>query len=436
MLPLLPWLCLSAAAGAMTAWVERTFIGARGRRPSRLARPSASSWRAGPSGSTSESSLWPADLVFIYPRWTVDAHAPLAVPVPCGGRRGPGGPVRRSGGLSRGPLAAALLFAGTLFPALGFINVYPFVFSYVADHFQYLAAAALIPAAAAGLALAADGLDRGAPTARVRAAALCVLAALAGLTWRQCRATTATPRPSTRRSSPAKSGQLARARQPRRRPCAAGEGSRRRPRTTGRRCGSTPTIRRPTTTTATCSPRRACGTRRRRPTPGALRARPSFAAAEKNWGKAMSDAGRLGDAELHFRNALRLQPDYADAHYGLANALANSGRPAGGRRRVRRGPELQPDSPEAHANLGLALAEQGLWAEALPQIAEAVRLRPGYAEAHAYYGYALAGAGRLAGGDRRVPRGAARGAGQSRRPLPDRVDPDEARPPRRGEGRV
>jgi hypothetical protein len=40
---------------------------------------------------------------------------------------------------SRGPLAAALLFLGILFPALGFFNVYPFVFSYVADHFAYLA---------------------------------------------------------------------------------------------------------------------------------------------------------------------------------------------------------------------------------------------------------------------------------------------------------
>jgi len=39
----------------------------------------------------------------------------------------------------RGPLAALLLFWGLLFPALGFLNVYPFIFSYVADHFAYLA---------------------------------------------------------------------------------------------------------------------------------------------------------------------------------------------------------------------------------------------------------------------------------------------------------
>ena len=38
-----------------------------------------------------------------------------------------------------GPLTATLFFAGTLFPALGFFNVYPMRYSFVADHFQYLA---------------------------------------------------------------------------------------------------------------------------------------------------------------------------------------------------------------------------------------------------------------------------------------------------------
>ena len=55
----------------------------------------------------------------------------------------------------RGPLAGFLIFAGTLFPVLGFLNVYPFRYSYVADHFQYLAGLGLIVPAAAGLALIA-----------------------------------------------------------------------------------------------------------------------------------------------------------------------------------------------------------------------------------------------------------------------------------------
>ena len=45
---------------------------------------------------------------------------------------------------TRGPLAALLFFVGSLFPALGFFNVYPFIYSYVEDHFQYLASLGLI----------------------------------------------------------------------------------------------------------------------------------------------------------------------------------------------------------------------------------------------------------------------------------------------------
>jgi tetratricopeptide (TPR) repeat protein len=44
----------------------------------------------------------------------------------------------------RGPLVAVLCYIAALFPALGFFNVYPFRFSFVADHFQYLAGIPLI----------------------------------------------------------------------------------------------------------------------------------------------------------------------------------------------------------------------------------------------------------------------------------------------------
>jgi tetratricopeptide (TPR) repeat protein len=43
-----------------------------------------------------------------------------------------------------GPLTAVLCYGALLFPALGFFNVYPFRFSFVADHYQYLAGIPLI----------------------------------------------------------------------------------------------------------------------------------------------------------------------------------------------------------------------------------------------------------------------------------------------------
>jgi len=79
--------------------------------------------------------LWPYKLTFIYPRWAVNTGSAWQYLFPVGvlvvlivfvmlARRG-----------ERGPLAALLYFSGTLFPVLGFLNVYPFIYSYVADHF-------------------------------------------------------------------------------------------------------------------------------------------------------------------------------------------------------------------------------------------------------------------------------------------------------------
>lgn len=45
------------------------------------------------------------------------------------------------------PQAMSLFFVGSLFPVLGFLNVYPFVVSFVASHFQYVASLGVITAA-------------------------------------------------------------------------------------------------------------------------------------------------------------------------------------------------------------------------------------------------------------------------------------------------
>ena len=125
------------------------------------------------------SLVWPAHLTFIYPRWRLDAGAaaqylfPLAVVLVLAA-------LWWWRSRTRAPLAAALLFCGLLFPALGVANLYPFRYSFVADHFQYLASIPVIAGLCAGLALLAR---------RVRLAepALIVLVALplGVLTWRQ-----------------------------------------------------------------------------------------------------------------------------------------------------------------------------------------------------------------------------------------------------------
>ncbi|HEX3727963.1 MAG TPA: tetratricopeptide repeat protein, partial [Pirellulales bacterium] len=82
--------------------------------------------------------------------------------------------------LGRGALAAALIFGGVLVPALGFFDVYPFRFSFVADHYQYHASMALLAlAVAAGATLISRWGARATWLAPLAAAAL--LAPLAAL---------------------------------------------------------------------------------------------------------------------------------------------------------------------------------------------------------------------------------------------------------------
>jgi len=70
--PLLPWLGLGATAGLLTSWVERTFIGAQGadftlNLLERCLLAGRVIW------FYLGKLVWPADLIFIYPRWAVDA---------------------------------------------------------------------------------------------------------------------------------------------------------------------------------------------------------------------------------------------------------------------------------------------------------------------------------------------------------------------------
>jgi len=138
LLRVLPLLIVGAAFGLMTAYLERFKVGAEGAEFSQslwqralLIAPRAFCFYA-------LKVAWPHPLMFFYPRWDVSAPAwpdfvPLIVLVLV--ILGLGLAVRR---LGVGPLLLLCFSAATLFPALGFLNVYPHRYSYVADHFQYL----------------------------------------------------------------------------------------------------------------------------------------------------------------------------------------------------------------------------------------------------------------------------------------------------------
>ncbi|MCR9244856.1 MAG: O-GlcNAc transferase [bacterium] len=157
-LTLVPWIGAGLMFGLATAYLEVTHVRA-GDQPwqleggERLLVAGRAPW------FYLGALVWPAGLCFNYPRWDLDVSAFWQWVPPLGILAALVTAFLLRQRLGRGPLAVLLLFGGMLVPALGFFDVYPFRYSYVADHFQYHASAAMLAGLAAALALATARLD-------------------------------------------------------------------------------------------------------------------------------------------------------------------------------------------------------------------------------------------------------------------------------------
>src|SRR5207249_8195073 len=96
--------------------------------------------------------IWPSNLTFIYPKWNsspthlLDYTWLLAGFVFCAAVYF----LRRY--MGRSVEVAAAFFVATLSPMLGFIMLFTFRYTFVADHYQYLACIGPIALASAGVA--------------------------------------------------------------------------------------------------------------------------------------------------------------------------------------------------------------------------------------------------------------------------------------------
>jgi tetratricopeptide (TPR) repeat protein len=367
--PLLPWFALGAAGGLFTAHFERELIGAQGADFSLGALD-----RGLLAGRVFwfylSKLLWPANLVFIYPRWTVDAAhlvqwlypvSAVALVAVLGVAA-----VRATGvtrDRARAVLAALLLFGGTLFPVLGFFNVFPFLYSYVADHFQYLAALPIYAIVAYSAAAWIRGRGRPEvgphPQTLAVAAVAIVLGALGVLTWRQARLyrdpvtlyeATLARNPTCWMAHNNLAIEFAAA---------------------GRVAEAVPHVE------------------------AAVRLKPDFAPAENNLGDDLVRLGRVTEAIPHFERALRLQPNYAVAHRNLGMALAMSNRVNDAVAHFMRAVQIDPAYAEAELDLAVALDQTRQFAAARPHFERAIALAPSSIDSRLAYAEALATHGDL-----------------------------------------
>ncbi len=427
-LPLVPWFAVGAGAGLFSSWVEKVYGGARG--PEFDISFAARVLVAGRAVWFYVGKLvWPFGLNFIYPRWTVDTGAwwQWIFPAAAVGAAGALWAVRRR---SRAPLAAYLFFVGSLFPVLGFVNLYGARYSWVWDHWQYLPDLGLITLASAGIVV---GWQSVAPqvggAGKWLVAVACVL--LAALTWDHCGMfhddrtlylENLELNPGSWLAHNNVGVELEA--EPGRTDAAIGqfrEALRLNPaffeahNNLGVELGKLPggtdeavsqfreAIRlKPDYAEAHYNLGNALGSLGRTPEAiaelqAALGLKPRYAEAHYNLGNALASLGRTPEAVSEFEAALASRPDYAEARNNLGLALLKSpGRADEALAQFQEAIRLRPDLAEAHTNLGKAfLATPGTMGEAIPQFEEALRLKPDYADAHFYLANSLVQAGRI-----------------------------------------
>ncbi len=365
-MPLLPFFVLGAGLGLMTAWIEKYHVGAQG---------AAWSLTLGERCLIAGRALWfyagklawPVQLTFIYPRWTLETEAGWQWLFPIAAVGIMGGLWLARHRIGKGPLVAVLFFAGTLGPALGFVNVYPMRYSFVADHFQYLAGVGLI-------VLAAAGLNR-AP--RVIPATLVVL--LGALTWQQ--AGIYRDLETLWRDTLAKNpgcwlahnnlGPLLR-NQGR-----VEEAMEHYHQALQNNPNNAETLNNLGVALATKGRFDEAIENYRK----AIRINPNSSGALNNLGAALTAKGRLDEAIENYRKAIQINPTYYEALDNLGTALATQGRFDEAIGNYRQAIQVNPNRPETFLHLGMTLGQLGRNREAVAQYREALRLNPNLAGA-------------------------------------------------------
>jgi tetratricopeptide (TPR) repeat protein len=335
--PLVPWFLIGAAAGLFTASIERDLIGANG-----AAYDLSLSQRVLLAGRALwfylEKLAWPHRLAFIYPHWEIDpSKATQWIPAI--------GIVALAAGLwavrarTRAPLAAFLFFAGSLFPVLGFFNVFPFVYSYVADHFQYLASLGVITLAGATLArFAAAKSARVRELAVLAAAALIIVLSLSTRSQARLYQDAPTLYRATIERNPA---------------CWMAYNN------LGEALMLDP---------ASLAEAQRCFER-------TLELRPGYAQAENNLGLVLNQSGRPAEAIPHLRAAIRAKPTAFQTHNNLGIALASSGQPEAALAAFAEAARLNPISPNIQENWAKALRMLGRNEEAAAHFEKAAQLK-------------------------------------------------------------
>lgn len=296
--------------------------------------------------------LWPHPLIFIYPRWVIDAgswlsYLPLAalllvliiVWLNCAS-------------WSRPWFFALAYFLAALLPVLGLIDHYFLRYSFVGDHFQYLASMGPLALAGAGLTRWADFVLPGQRQLQVTLCAALLLI-LGLLSWQQVwiYKSPETLWTDTLNKNPA---------------CWMAHNN----------LGNCLLLKKQEDQAIAHFQK-------------ALSINPNDSAAHDNLGHVFFQRGQMDEAMAQFQIAVQLNPNAPNARYNLGDALAQKGRIDAALEQYREVLKIDPHFTGAYNNLGIILVQKGQSDEAIIQFQKAVELNPDFADAHYNLGSAL-----------------------------------------------
>src|ERR1700674_3020062 len=283
---LVPFMLVSALASAWTILEQKFHAGASGPEwaqtwPERLIIAGRAIW------FYVGKLIWPHPLIFIYPRWELNssqltAYFPLLLAL-----AGLVGLWLVRGKWTRPIAFAAAYFVISLFPVLGFFSVYFFRYSFVSDHFQYLASMGPLALAGAGIT---EGIAVIGWKQFLQPVACGILLLLLGaLTWRQSVIYTdlVTLYQDTLRKNPA---------------CWMAHNNL-----------GTEFLRKGQTDKAMIHFQKS------------LEIKPDHVEAIANLGNVFLRQGRVDEAIVQYNKALEIAPDYASVHTNLGTALLDKG---------------------------------------------------------------------------------------------------------------
>ena len=340
-LQLLPFFLISVVASAWTIWEQKFHSGALGVEwsqtlPERFAIAGWDIW------FYLGKLIWPSGLSFFYPQWKIDIGK-LSTFLPLlGAIAGLFFLWYARNSRLRPLFVAAFYFVVSLFPVLSFFNVYFFRFSFVSDHFQYLAAMGPLALAASGIAEFGQSIAKEKSWLQsLLGGALLLIFGI--LSWRQ--ANYYTDAETLYRMS----------------------------------------IDRNPKSWVAYTNLGAVFLQKRQLEDAisycqkALEIKPDAAETQYNLGNCFLAKGDFALAIGPYQTALRTEPGNVRTHNNLAACLAGIGRIEQALDEWREAIRVDPNFAESHFNLGYVLMQVGHRDEAAKQLIEAVRLKPDYA---------------------------------------------------------